>query len=408
MAETLFIELGDNPTWFLTDDGGHIIREGDAEDLKAHEEDFHGEVVALVPARETLRTTAEVPSKQYRQIIQAVPYVVEEQLAEDVEDCFFALGGRTPSGAIEVVVVSHANMEGWQAQLAEMDLSTATMLPASELVPWTGGVDALIDGDRSTLRWGEGAALETDTTNLAVMIGLIPVEQRAHINIYTTEADQALITLQLSELNASEENPPEVHQLDASAREWRFHNFLKNNNHNNLNPVNLLQGEYKTEVKKRGPVSVWRSVAVLAICGVLLHLGSLVGQGMYMTQQAEAYRDAYRTLYSEVFPSDRNVRDYRRRWNSHLGKSSGEGNDFIALFAQASQGLEAAGLTLNNVNFNESRGDLILQVVGQRSEVLVEYAQALSSQGLNAEIGTISQDGSAVRGSIKVKSGGAS
>ena len=66
-----------------------------------------------------------------------------------------------------------------------------------------------------------------------------------------------------------------------------------------------------------------------------------------------------------------------------------------------------AGLTLNNVNFNESRGDLVLQVLGSRSEALVEYTQQLSGKGLDAEIGTITQEGDGVRGSIRVKLRGA-
>ena len=80
----------------------------------------------------------------------------------------------------------------------------------------------------------------------------------------------------------------------------------------------------------------------------------------------------------------------------------------MALFAQSSRGLMSAGLTLSNVNFNESRGDLILQVEGRRSEELVQYTQQLTGQGLSAEIGTITQENDGVRGSIKVKAGGQS
>lgn len=407
MAETLFIDLDGETTWCLCGAGGATVRAGGAEDLSGAAEAFEGEVVVTVPTRDVLRTTARVPSRQYRQILQAVPYAVEEQLAMDVDDCFFALGGRTPSGAVEVLVTARENMESWTARLRELGVAAATMLPASELVPRTAGVDALVDGPRATLRWGEGSALETDTVNLAAAIALIARQDKPHINIHmpedAPEDQQASVDLQVSELGAGEETPPEVRKFSGDAGNWLRGNYLTGN----LSPVNLLQGEYKVEADKPGK-SVWRSVAALAACAVGLHLASLVGQGVYLSRQASAYEETYRALYRETFPADKNVRDYRWRWDSHLGKSSGEGGQFLALFARSSRGLEGAGLTLDNVNYNESRGDLVLQVTAGKSEALVAYAQALASQGLDAEIGTISQDGSGVRGSIRVKAGGAS
>ena len=398
-------------TWTLVDDSAGPIDAGTfavgPDQIPGGAErnsDFTGEVVVLVPTRDVLRTLAEVPSRQHRQIVQAVPYVVEEQLAKDVEQCFFALGGRTPSGMIEVAVTDESNMQRWCQQLAEMQLTSALLLPRSELLPWTGGVEALVEGDSTLVRWGEGLTLQIDTSQFAMTIALLDAQQKPHINIHVSEDELASIELQLRELEASEESPPQVHTFAGSARNWLYHNYI---HAKNLDPVNLFQGEYKVETKEPGGNVVWRSVAVLAACTLGTHLLSLLGQGVYLSIQAGEYQSAYQALYQEVFPADGNVRDYRRRWNARLGSAS-EGNEFLSLFAQSSAGLNDAGLTLRNVNFNESRGDLVLQVVASRSEALVEYAEMLAQQGLIAEIGTISQEGGSVKGSIRVKTGGAS
>jgi len=170
--------------------------------------------------------------------------------------------------------------------------------------------------------------------------------------------------------------------------------------------TNLLQGEFKVNEEVSSAQLVWRSVAVLAVIAVALHLATLVGQGWYFDRKSSEYEAEADALYASVFPKDRNVRDLRRRWNAHLGRSESGENEFLSLFAASSRGLPGAGLTLNNINFNESRGDLILQVIGKRSEELVEFTQRLTSEGLDAEIGTINQDAGTVRGSIKIRSGG--
>ena len=80
-------------------------------------------------------------------------------------------------------------------------------------------------------------------------------------------------------------------------------------------------------------------------------------------------------------------------------------NDFLGLFARAAVGIEPAELILQNINYNESRGDLVFQVFASSSESLVQYSEKLKAEGLSAEIGAISQERNLVRGSIRISLG---
>ena len=163
-----------------------------------------------------------------------------------------------------------------------------------------------------------------------------------------------------------------------------------------------MQGPFKRQERQSSRINVWRSVAVLAAAALFLHIAGLAGQGWYLQTKASEFEDETRALYVAIFPEDRNVRDIRRRWNAHLGKQQTTDGGFISLLSRSTRQLDGSGLTLININFNESRGDLVLQVIGKQSEALVEYSQALISMGLDAEIGTITQDNAGVRGSVRV------
>jgi type II secretory pathway component PulL len=76
------------------------------------------------------------------------------------------------------------------------------------------------------------------------------------------------------------------------------------------------------------------------------------------------------------------------------------------LLSQAAKSIKASGLEIQNINYSESRGDLVFQLVAQRSEQLMLYVERLSEQGIEAEIGTISQDDNRVRGSIRIRPNG--
>ena len=402
MVETLFLsQTQSGLRWLLFDQSGNKSGNGET-DISSFNTDFAGfagRAVFVVPGEEVLLTTANVPSRQNRQIVQAVPYAVEEQLASDVEDCFFALGERNDQGEILISVCGIEQMESWVEFLSHLEVAVTTMVSETSLVETSGAV-AVVDDDRVHVRWSNGSGLTVPSGQLAMT--LATDKEELPFEITGNHVAVASLAIQLSELEAGDREVSRnlVEETGFYLLCCQF----------NGRETNLLQGPYKVEEKRSGLAMVWRSVAILAGVAVLLHLLLLAGQGWFLSHKASGYRAASLSLYQSIFPDDRNLRDLRRRWNSHLGRSEASGSGaFIALFGRATQGLPGAGLTLQKVNFNESRGDLILQVAGDRSELLVQYSQRLSSEGVDAEIGTISQEGEGVRGSIRVRaSGGAS
>ena len=206
VADTLFLKLDDAElTWLMLDSLGEVRHEGsgDAEAFReAHDPtEFDGRVIVIVPGESVLLTSANVPSKQYRQIIQAVPYVVEEQLAMDVEACFFALGKRG-TGEVEVAVVTRAILTGWLQQLGELGIETSTIISETSLLPSSRGTCIVIDNERVHLRWGSGKGLTTNKEDLSLAVSLIR-EDIGTINLYVQPAERESIDIQVSELTAA-------------------------------------------------------------------------------------------------------------------------------------------------------------------------------------------------------------
>ena len=129
-------------------------------------------------------------------------------------------------------------------------------------------------------------------------------------------------------------------------------------------------------------------------------------QGLYLFDQASNMAGEAKALYQSLYPNDQNPRDLRRRWRSRL--NAGGEQDQLGLTAvldAVSPALVNARLQLDNLNFNSGRGDLMLQLSGQQSEQIMALAEVLNAAGFQSEIGTISQEKSAVRGSLRVRLG---
>ena len=403
MSEHLSLRIHDaNIEWLLKDETSSIVRlrgHGTADEFKERFESmsWDGDVHVLLPAEAILLTRVTVPTKQIRQVQQAVPYLVEEQIASEVDDCFFALGPRQGS-EILVAVLERDYLESVIDLIRSMHLEPTLIVPDLTLVSPDSAPRVMVDGNRAHVRQLDGTGLTVPIDQLLETLSLMDLGGQLQLMVQPDQREQ--IALILSGIEADGETQVELLDLESEPFEVLCERAPQA-------VLNLLQGPYEVKKTREGGNRGWLTAAMLAACTFGLYVLLLLGQAVYLDVRANEYTNQAQSLYTEVFPNDRNVRDLRRRWAAHLSRSGQGGEEeFLTLFSQAAVNIPGSSLVLQNVNYNESRGDLILQIVAPRSEQLVAYSESLVQAGLEAEIGTISQDENSVRGSIKVKSFG--
>ncbi len=407
MPENLTIRIrGHDAEWLLLDDISGVTRLRGSGELKelgelVNDIRWNGETRVLLAGEEVLLTQAAIPSRQQRQILQAVPFAVEEKLAVDVEDCHFALGNRNVNDEIEVAVIDRSRLREVLAELKEAGFKTAWLGFDFASIPKSDGISVLVDGDRVHILTPASGGLTVTINQLALTISLLQTEeesdQEVSVDIYIHADQLEQAQLALAEIGALERISLVTHELEYQPFETLCRSF-------DSGSINLLQGEFKAEVKKSTSGRSWKIAAMLAACAFLVHVSILLAEGVYLDLKAEAYAEEAKSLYTEIFPADRNVRDMRRRWASHLGGESSSRGSFMKLLEEAASNIPGSKLVIQNINYNESRGDLILQVTAPLSEQLVSFSEGLGQAGLQAEIGTISLEEDSVRGTIKIRS----
>ena len=70
-------------------------------------------VIVLVPATDVLTTSVHVPIRSGAKLRAALPFALEESLADDVEDLHFAAGTPRESGRLPVAIVARDKMDAW-------------------------------------------------------------------------------------------------------------------------------------------------------------------------------------------------------------------------------------------------------------------------------------------------------
>ncbi|HUI61696.1 MAG TPA: type II secretion system protein GspL, partial [Steroidobacteraceae bacterium] len=111
-------------------------------------------VCVVVPGTDVLLAEPDVPMKAGTKLQAVVPYALEEQLADDIDDLHFAIGKRVgESSRTPVAVVRKALMDEWLTTLRSSGIEPEFIYADSDLLPQNPGqAVALLEEDVVVVR----------------------------------------------------------------------------------------------------------------------------------------------------------------------------------------------------------------------------------------------------------------
>ena len=115
---------------------GELANAGHLSELS--EKATNREIVVLLPSDQVQLKTVNLPAKWNRKLEQALPYMLEEDVAGDVDDLYIAVGEASTVNeqhVIQVAMTDRAWFEQWLATFSEHNLSVYTILPDALLLP---------------------------------------------------------------------------------------------------------------------------------------------------------------------------------------------------------------------------------------------------------------------------------
>ncbi len=133
-------------------------------------------VIMILPQQCVYLARVELPERAGRQLLSAIEYQVEDQLAQDIETQHFALGD-SDANPISVAVVERSIMMRCIALAQGHGLRLVQILPELFLCPWQGSGIVLTQGyEGCLLRYGDYRGLKCSTQALPAMLELIKRE----------------------------------------------------------------------------------------------------------------------------------------------------------------------------------------------------------------------------------------
>lgn len=334
-----------------------------------------GQPVALVlPVERVTACAVSLPTRRARWLHQALPYAVEELLAEDPERLHFALGEQLADGRHRVVAVDRNLLAGWLEQLEARGLQVAAIHVDADLLPRDGATTLWVADGRCLLGGAGDArlafqpaswpALAPACASPVVAYGVAPDCRWLEAGRYHPETD--------------------LHGLLANGR---------------AGSTDLAQGGFARRAADRSA----RHRLLLRVVGValLLQLASTHGQAWYLEHRADRHYAASESIYRELFPRDTRIVDLRAQFDVHR---AGGGNDghFLSLLGTAADAVAAnPALELLRLDYAVANG-LTLELHAGSFVELEALRERLAAEGLSVQLGSASRDEGGVAARVLV------
>jgi len=403
MSETLIIRLGHNEAdklhWLIySDSEQEIIASGELQNASElanlTDKAINRQFVALLPAADVQLKKVILPAKWNRKLQQALPYIIEDDLACDLDDLYIAtaepfqeLQGEETKHGIKVAILNKAWFETWLECLAGYQLTPQKVLPDALLLPYEMDKASAIALDNQwlvkTTDW-QIAQVESDwlsTYISAIKVDALkhfsPSEQLSGINDLTLESEESQFDLPLA----------------IFAKQLKNHSF------------NLLQGDY--QVKKQNNIlrPAWRAPAIAASIALLLTLGLKGVQVYQLDQQVTLAKQSVIEQYKSAFPGAK-VRPHliKNQLKNRLKQIEGGSdagflelmNELVVVFKQVDE------FTPDSLRYDIKRNEIRLRAKGKDFQTFGKVKSILEKQGLKVSQGSLNNDGDNVVGEVKV------
>lgn len=361
-------------------------------------------VSVVLPSELALLQSVQLPSRNQRQALQALPFVVEEQLAGDIENAHLAVGLRKANGVWPVVVMDIATMHAITDCSKQAGVVLHSVMVDAQMLPVADNGLAIAFQQERVLVSTENAMAAFDVHSIAEMLPLFLGDTTpTQVDLYYSDHYEShpLLAQQLATEFSALGGTQVKHYSDIT----NVLSVLLKNNATSV--INLLQGQFAIKQPAgKNPLVKWVVVAFL-----VLWLGQCAIQivsGWYFNHRADVIDTQMAEQFKQLFPDARRVGNVRKQLESRLleGASANNGESFSKLFSTSIQALSGLkdyqSIVIDELRYDSQESQLELEIKAKSIDQLDQFKQTVEKAGLSAKISSANDSDGSITGRMQI------
>lgn len=420
MSEYLVIRLGEHPEqqahWIAVDSSGAMHGPPVAGLLSEAKADIGArEVIVLVPSTEVLTTSVDLPIRGGAKLQAALPYALEEYLADDVDKLHFAAGPRRASGKTPVSVVNHERIAEWNELLADADIHASSIIADSYgLARIPGTISMLLAKNQVFINDGGDIELVMQDVSPGDALAAIGAMDDGSKADSSEEAQAPLLPRHV--LVYCEAEDEERYQHDWIAMREELGSVDVKLLADGVMPrlaatvatgagINLLQGIYGAKKEYGTLFRQWKYAAILLLALGVIGIAAKATDYYVLLHQEAELRQIFNTEYRQILPGAPDTADPARVIES-LKRRVGTVTStpvFLQSMEQLSRAMQQ-NPEASIVAISYRAGVVDIRVTAPNVSMLDNIERAVDQNGqFQATIQSTDQDGERVNGRIQIQ-----
>jgi len=346
MAETLLIYYKpqlQRSCWALINEQGKFISKishGDLSDITAIAKGKRATV--LIDSACVNIESVNIPSQSKQRQLQAVPFALEEQLANDIDDIHFAVGKKTADQHIPVVSINKSLLENTLQQFKQADILIDVLAADVLTLPFTeNSWTILVDEDSTLIKTDHSHGYYCDRNNFSIIFSsLLDKHNTPDAITYFHKSDDSHAVDLIADVDVS---------LSIKTYDTHPLKILAQNLHD-VHQINILQGDYAPKRQSNLALKPWKSVAALFALWMIVQIISASIESQQLEDKNQMLSSQIEKEFKRAHPSARKFNNMRKRMERTLKQLRTGGNDSDALFLQILSDAAPAFTKTKNIN----------------------------------------------------------
>jgi len=409
MLETLYIRLGSHAQeaihWLIwSNSQQEIIASGELEDAsylsELTEKSQQRQVVSFVPGCDIAIKSLKVPGNSSKAIRLAAPYMLEDDLAQEVESLFFAysaIKANKEGGNCFIAAISREQLKLWLSWLGDAGITCKIMIPDVLAMPLTSEqCSAVILGEQILLRQSQWQGMVVDLSTWSLMAE----------RLFLVDEDSEQESQQINSYSLL----PDSEQLNITAMPEELPLALLAQ-HADLSLINILQGDFQVKEQRSPVLTNWLWVAGIAVCSLLMNVGIKGTQLMQLNAQQLQIEEQIISVYKTTFPKTKRVRiatikSQLTQKMADIGTTGGN-NGFLSMLNQIQPAFSAVSqLKAETIKYDGKRHEIRLQAVASDYQTFDSFRSQLEKANLKVSQGAQNNQGDKISGSFSISDQG--
>ena len=407
MNERLVIRLASEANqkidWLVWSDAeSEIIASGEVKDAKnlllLQPQAEQRLVVCLLPSADVLTQPVVIAGHFNRQLQQALPYLLEDDLASDVDLLHFNVFHKKKD-LIHVALCAQSKMLMWLSWLADANIVCRQFIPETLALPFSDDQWHAVKKDN---RW---LVRENEYIAWGCEAEILPIILTSKIEAYNADID--------TESN-DQKHGPVIHsyselteQFDGDWRDPEIVLTMEVLAKGSIgNSINMLSGEFKPKKESNPQLQRWRKIAISAGVLFAFFVVNIYVQTLDQEKQTESVKVQIEDLYQQALPDSPHLKYARiKKKIKTLIQTSGQKNneDFIVFLDEVAQHfIKNNELIMENVKYKRSRGELNILAVGKSFRSFEVFAEKLP-KSLSLSQGALNNRSDGVTGLLTIR-----